>query len=244
MADTVSTKVLANTKYQYIVNLYGLSDGTGESNVVKVDKSSLLNLNNEEPDELYLDRAEWSIGGHAKVTLNWDRRGSEVQTITVDATGGTYTITWNGQTTGNIAFDATAATVQAALEALSNISAGDVTVTGGPGDSGGTTPYTLTWLSSLGNVAAPTTDPALLTGGGGTAAVATTRAGTDTLETMLYMAGVGGRDFNAVPLVEAASGGGLRGTSADNSSGDVLLTSSATANGFYDVTLWFRKSGS
>lgn len=101
----------------------------------------------------------------------------EVQTITVDASGGTYTITWNGQTTSAIAYNAAAATVQAALEALSNIAPGDVVVTGGVGASGGGTPYTLTWSDTLGNVAQPTTNVGSLTGGAGTAAVSTTTPG-------------------------------------------------------------------
>jgi hypothetical protein len=49
-----------------------------------------------------------------------------------DSTGGTFTLTWSGQTTAAIAYNANAATVQAALEALSNIAPGDVLVTGGP----------------------------------------------------------------------------------------------------------------
>ena len=55
---------------------------------------------------------------------------NEVQTVTVDATGGTFTLAFNSQTTGAIAFDATPAAVQAALEALSNFAPGDVAVTG------------------------------------------------------------------------------------------------------------------
>ena len=51
-------------------------------------------------------------------------------TISDDADGGTYTITYDGQTTSALAYDADAATIDAALEALSNIGAGDVTVTG------------------------------------------------------------------------------------------------------------------
>ncbi len=43
---------------------------------------------------------------------------------------GPFTITFDGQTTGTLAPNANAATVQAALEALSNIGPGEVTVTG------------------------------------------------------------------------------------------------------------------
>lgn len=97
----------------------------------------------------------------------------EVQTITIDATGGTYTLTYAGQTTAAIDWDATAAEVKAALEALSNIGAGDVTVTG---DAGG--PYTVTFGGSLGdtNVAEMTATDSL-TGGAGTVTIATTTGG-------------------------------------------------------------------
>jgi hypothetical protein len=69
---------------------------------------------------------------------------SEVQraTITGAPTGGTFTLTFSGQTTTAIPYNATAATVQTALEALSNLAPGDVTVTGGPGPG---TPYDITF---------------------------------------------------------------------------------------------------
>lgn len=52
----------------------------------------------------------------------------EVQqlTITGSPTGGTFTLTFSGQTTAAIAYNATAADVQTALRALSNIGAADV----------------------------------------------------------------------------------------------------------------------
>jgi len=58
----------------------------------------------------------------------------EVNTITATGTvtGGTFTITYNSQTTATIAWNASASDVQAALEALSNVAPGDVIVTGGP----------------------------------------------------------------------------------------------------------------
>jgi hypothetical protein len=59
---------------------------------------------------------------------------NEVQTITITGTptGGSYTLTFDGETTSAIAYNATAADVRTALEALSNIQSGQVTVAGGP----------------------------------------------------------------------------------------------------------------
>jgi hypothetical protein len=98
----------------------------------------------------------------------------EVQTVTVPTnnTGGTFTITFGGQTTTALAYNATAAQVQAALEALSTIGANNVGVTLAAGV------YTLTFRNALGrtNVAAVTTTPSL-TGGTNTAAVATVTQG-------------------------------------------------------------------
>lgn len=102
---------------------------------------------------------------------------AEVHSLTVDASAGNYKITWNGQQTANIAFNANAATVQAAMEALSNVGVGDVIVTGGVGASGGGTPYVFTWDVSLGNVATPTTTNVSLTGGAATAVFTVTNEG-------------------------------------------------------------------
>jgi hypothetical protein len=60
------------------------------------------------------------------LTAGWDYR--RFWFYLFDATGGTYTLTWMGQTTAPIAYNANAATIQAALEALSNVAPGDVTV--------------------------------------------------------------------------------------------------------------------
>ncbi|MFD3516345.1 hypothetical protein [Streptomyces sp. NPDC058657] len=91
---------------------------------------------------------------------------SEVQTVTVTGTptGGTYTLTFSGQTTAAIPYNATAAQVKAALEALSNIAPGDVTVTGGPHP--GTAMSVAFAGAYLGeDVAAMTASGASLTGG-------------------------------------------------------------------------------
>lgn len=96
----------------------------------------------------------------------------EVQTITEGGSGLTsFTLTYSGQTTASLDDQATAAEVQAALEALSNIAVGDVTVTGNPGGV-----YTVVFGGTLAdtNVAQMTATP---TGGTGTVTIATTTAG-------------------------------------------------------------------
>jgi len=53
----------------------------------------------------------------------------ESQTETVTATGGTRTLTFAGQTTSALNYNASAGTIQTALEALSNVEAGEIVVT-------------------------------------------------------------------------------------------------------------------
>jgi hypothetical protein len=101
-----------------------------------------------------------------------DTGTSEVQTVTITGgpTGGTFTTTYNGQTTAGVAFNATAAVYRTALEALSNIAPGDIAVTGANGG-----PYTVTFLTP-GNVPQMTASGAGLTGG--TAPAANVATGT------------------------------------------------------------------
>jgi hypothetical protein len=113
--------------------------------------------------------------------------------ITGTPTGGSFTITWSGQTTAAVAYNATAAAVKSALEALSNVNVGDVTTAGGalPG-----TPVTVTFTGQYAgvNVAQMTTTDSLTGGSSPATAVSTTVAGgTDagtggTLDGFLYAA--------------------------------------------------------
>lgn len=100
---------------------------------------------------------------------------NERQSITQSgASAGTLTLTFGGQTTAGIAYNATAAAVKTALEALSSIDVGDVLVTGGPF---GTAPVVVEFTGAHGqtDVAAITADSTGLTGG--TVTIATTQAG-------------------------------------------------------------------
>lgn len=104
---------------------------------------------------------------------------SEVQSHVFDTdppTGGTFTITFDGETTAAIDFDATAAEIEAALELLPNIGSGNVAVTGGP------MPDTEVLIAFQGelqglNVAEITTTLTGLTGGTPVSVIATETAG-------------------------------------------------------------------
>lgn len=126
----------------------------------------------------------------------------EVQTLTEGGSGLTsYTLTFSGQTTASIAAAATAAQVQAAIEALSNVGAGNVSVTGSPGG-----PYTVTFQGALAdtNVAQMTSTP---TGGTGTLTVATaTGGGTE---------GAGGLDVCSGLLLSAVKVPNIADTTKD-----------------------------
>jgi len=97
----------------------------------------------------------------------------EVQTISSTATGGTFTMSFGGQTTGALNWNSTAAQIDTALEALSTIGAGNVTCAGGPLAAD----VTVTFAGTLAG-----TDAALITVDntnmtGGTASVAETTPG-------------------------------------------------------------------
>lgn len=71
MADTVTTKVLFNGTSDYVVQLTNRSDGTGESAVVKIDKSTLLNSAGVEPTRINIRKIVYNVDG-MRVDLLWD----------------------------------------------------------------------------------------------------------------------------------------------------------------------------
>jgi hypothetical protein len=103
-------------------------------------------------------------------------KASEVESIKVNATGGTFTITYAGETTEQIKWNATAGEVELALDALGAVEPGDIHVLGGPG---GSNPYTLVFAGNLANQAITpvTTDRSGLTGGKKLASVVVLRPG-------------------------------------------------------------------
>ena len=93
----------------------------------------------------------------------------EVQQVYNSATAGTFTLTFSGQTTAAIAYNASVATMESSLEALSNITDVNVTGSGTSGD-----PWVVTFVDpGKQNVAEMTADDTNLTGGTSTISTAT-----------------------------------------------------------------------
>lgn len=102
---------------------------------------------------------------------------AEVQTLTASGTvsGGTYTLTFGGQVTAALAYNASVATVQAALEALTNVVPGDVVVGGGAFPA---TPLTFTFYGNyIGDAPTLSVQTGNLTGSTPGAAITTSTPG-------------------------------------------------------------------
>jgi len=121
-------------------------------------------------------------------------------TITGGPSGGTFTITvtvpgGTGQTTVGIAYNATAGAVEDAIEALSNVGAGNVTVTGSGGG-----PYTIEFTGDLEKVPVTLTANGSGLTGGTTPDAAAAESGTGAVSglTDLYAVRLGLDGFHGV----------------------------------------------
>ncbi len=153
-----------------------LKNGAGQTCVYYAPSAVLLGGTIEElrfctPDPHVL---EFLVGGEVITAGGTD----EAQTVTVTGTptGGSFTLTFNGQTTAAIPYNATAAQVKTALVALSNVASTDVTTTGGPLPG---SPVVVTFGGNYNdtNVAQMTATASLTGGSSPTAAVSTTTPG-------------------------------------------------------------------
>lgn len=83
MADTVSTNTIINGgatggSKRAVVHLTGISDGTGESGVVKVDRSAMILPGTAiAPSKLHVASIRWNIQGYSYVKLAWDHTADD-----------------------------------------------------------------------------------------------------------------------------------------------------------------------
>ena len=87
MADTVTTKVISGGARYSIVHLTGISDGTGESLVTKVDISTLTLSNGLPATKSALVEVQWSIQGFSSVRLYWNHTTDDTMCVLGNGNG-------------------------------------------------------------------------------------------------------------------------------------------------------------
>jgi hypothetical protein len=87
MADAVSTSVVFNGTRIKQYRFTNRSDGTGESDVVKIDISTLVGLTGVAPTKLQVLEVSWTIQGFTSVQLEWD---ASTDVVTEMLTGSGY----------------------------------------------------------------------------------------------------------------------------------------------------------
>jgi hypothetical protein len=102
MADTVTSQTLKDSATAWAVKLTNVSDGTGETNVVKVSANSLIaSTGDASSQRLSINKIAWSVASGTsatispRITLLW--RGTSNTTI-VTLTGSGF---WDLTTAGN-----------------------------------------------------------------------------------------------------------------------------------------------
>lgn len=91
MADTVAVRTVGQTANHIVVHLTSISDGTGESAVAKVDKSTLVASDGAEPASLDIESIQWNCDGMA-ARLLWDHDTDDLAIVmsgngSIDFTG-------------------------------------------------------------------------------------------------------------------------------------------------------------
>ena len=101
MADTVTSQTLKDSATAWAVKLTNISDGTGESGVVKVSANTLVASDGGSTQRLSINKLFWNVSKGTsslqdpRVTLTW--RGTSNTTIVTLTGSGTLDLTTNLQ---------------------------------------------------------------------------------------------------------------------------------------------------
>lgn len=176
------TKNTSQSRPYFQIEGQSINDVDGDTHVVIYKAKVTDNLEGEFADGSFFitSCSGQGIGdGDGNLyTITWNETATaisagidEVQLILSNGTGGTFTITYDSQTTSALDWDATTTEVQTALEALSNIDPGEVEVSGSPGA------WQVKFVNGLGATNVPTMTLGLGSLTGGVALVQVVQAG-------------------------------------------------------------------
>ena len=150
----------------------------------------------QDTGDITFDDSNLAGGGNLVISTTTPGSANETQVLESlsTVTGGTFTLTFNSQTTAPISHNAAAADVQAALEALAGVTPGDVSVTGGafPGS-----PIRVEFLGAFAgtDVGPITIDDSGLTAAVNTSVTTTTQGSLNEIQRLTPSAGITGGTF-------------------------------------------------
>lgn len=87
MPDTVTSETIYNGRRRKIVHLTNVSDGSGESGVIKVDISTITFGDGRVPTYSTVDMVDYNIQGFSSVRLYWDHTTDDEITILPEGAG-------------------------------------------------------------------------------------------------------------------------------------------------------------
>jgi hypothetical protein len=158
---------------------------------------------------------------------------NEVQSVSVTASGGTFTLAFNNETTGELPFNATPAEVEAALGALPALGTGQVAVSG---PTGGTWSVEFVGAQAGGDVAELSASAGGLTGPEPSAVVTTTTPGHSLFEDRPVSAAVTGLSPATTYHFRVVASNGAQTTVGPDETFSTLPATSIDGIGAADVT--------
>jgi hypothetical protein len=173
---------------------------------------------------------------------------NEAQAVRVDAASGSFKLGFGAATTADIPATATPAGVESALNGLSSIGPGSVSVSGGPGDVGGTAPYIISFDGgALAGVDQPllsaSTGSAPLSGGGATVSAYTTNQGASGFEICRPLAGDECKDASYAGGTPGGSLRNPRDVAVDQANGTLFVAEPTRINAFSATGQFLRAWG-
>ena len=102
MADTVTSQTLRDTASHWAIKLTNASDGTGETDVVKVSANNLVASSGGGTQRLTINKIFWSVASGTsatmspRVTLKWKGASSNTDIVTLTGSG-YWDLTTSGQ---------------------------------------------------------------------------------------------------------------------------------------------------
>lgn len=86
MADAVTTQILEEGPRNVVMKFTNISDGSGESAVLKVDVSTLTGFNGQIPSEVIIEKIQYLLFG-MQVQILWDADTDVVSVVLVPDAG-------------------------------------------------------------------------------------------------------------------------------------------------------------